>query len=273
VSKADVVTVAGIDIFLPTASDPDFDFMENLAERFGVETNADAEKQLRRALREAEGAPKGRVSMDHEGDFVFVRSRSWAAVLFAAQTVLGISGTTIAEDELTKAQQLLSEWRRPKAQRWDIGDVFAIPLGDATFAAGQVLGTYLVRSPTCALFEVRCDRPDAIDVDEAIGARAITILHTDGQHLASGHWRVLGRREPAMRAEAGPWGTGGTSSGDETLAQLARTYWGLLPWNVLADERYYDRLLMRGVSRPAAAKVLSAEERRVYRRDVFRIDE
>ena len=46
---------------------------------------------------------------------------------------------------------------------------------------------------------------------------------------------------------------------------LAEAYYGLIPWNVYADEKELDKMLMKGVRRPRSAKVLKRKECKQYR--------
>jgi hypothetical protein len=115
-----------------------------------------------------------------------------------------------------------------------------IPLDDNTFAFGQVLASHGDGSPTCLLFEGREDTPLSVDAIVELGF--ITILHTDGTLLESGHWKVVGHADPAVSATTGPWGAGGTSTGDGKLVALANAWFGLQPWNVMHQEDYFDDL-------------------------------
>ena len=54
-----------------------------------------------------------------------------------------------------------------------------------------------------------------------------------------------------------------------TLSEFLSACHGALPWNVMYDPAYYEKLLIADSVRPAKAVVLSEEERTVYRREVF----
>lgn len=76
--------------------------------------------------------------------------------------------------------------------KWEPGDGFSIPLQDGTLAYGQVL-TKGYGVPTCALFELKTERPDK-DLKGICGNRTITVLHLGPELLDKGIWVVLGNQ-------------------------------------------------------------------------------
>lgn len=55
----------------------------------------------------------------------------------------------------------------------------------------------------------------------------------------------------------------------ELLSEFLSACHGALPWNVMYDPTYYEKLLLPGAGRPEKAVVLGEEERTTYRREVF----
>lgn len=104
------------------------------------------------------------------------------------------------------------------------------------------------------------------------GRRVVSLAATWRQHLNRGDWKQLGVTAPVVRksdfpnerfARAGYVGAKHYDAG--LLASFLSAYHGLLPWNVLHEEDYYDQLLAPGVDRPPAARVLDADARAAYR--------
>ena len=113
----------------------------------------------------------------------------------------------------------------------------------------------------------------SLPVHDILEFGLITVLHTDGTCLDSNEFVVLGHVNPCVDPASGPWGEGGTSTSDTAFTQLANAWYGLEPWNVLYREDYWDKVLYREKARPSSARVLSAEERKEYRRNHFGIQE
>jgi hypothetical protein len=101
----------------------------------------------------------------------------------------------------------------------------------------------------------------------------IAIQFTTKDSLTKRLWKVLGAHPvelpqhlfPHEDKRAQKW-IGATMVGSGSMVNLLNAYFGLVPWNVMFEEDYYDHLLAPGVSRPAAAIVLSASDREAYRR-------
>jgi hypothetical protein len=268
------VRLGVLDIVLPTASDARCYFMHDLAGLFGLETNSEARDLLLARWRSA--PHKGRLDVDHESDFVIV-SAGRDSIVSAAILVHEIAGRPLDDGTIEPARAAVRKAKRPPRVAWVVGDIFAVPLGDGTFSFGQVLFEQKfatgsrVRAPTCVLLEHRAADLLSCDPTEILTSRSLAIFHELSTALDAAEWTVVGHAEPCADPRSGRCGiageVGSTSGG--MLAGLARAYWGTEPWNVMADERYWDKLLLRGVERPPQANVLSPEARTTYRRTVF----
>ena len=56
------------------------------------------------------------------------------------------------------------------------------------------------------------------------------------------------------------------------LSEFLSACHGALPWNVMYDPAYFERLLTVGAARPEKAVMLGDEERTNYRREVFGVE-
>jgi hypothetical protein len=244
------VDLGAVTIWLPTASEPSCNIFHDLAEAFGMETSADAVERLRRGWRES--GCKGRLDIDHESDFVSVHASRHAIVDVAAlvdRLAVPEHSRGVSDAEVARVRAVVKAHRRPRRFQWEVGDVFAMPLPDGTFAFGQVLweqdfakGSGL-RAPTCALFEHRAESAEA-DLDEVTTSRTITILHVDSDHLDRREWLVIGRRPPMNDPFSGPCGKPGTVGcvSWDGLDHLAQRWHGIAAWNA-----NFDEYLMKGV--------------------------
>lgn len=255
------IDLGAVTIWLPTAGDASCSILHDLADTFGLETNADAVDRLRRAWRES--GCKGRLDIDHEADFVSIHAGRDAIVDVVAlidRLALPQMSRNVSEQEVARVRALVKAHRRPPRFRWEVGDVFALPLSDGTFAFGQVLWEMNfakrsgLRAPTCALFEHRAGATDdthvpEVDLDEIVTSRTLVILHVASEHLDGREWVVIGRRPPMSDPFSGPCGEPGKvgSVSWDALDLLARAWHGLQPWN-----KNLDRYLLRGIRRAGA---------------------
>ena len=129
-------------------------------------------------------------------------------------------------------------------------------LSDGRFAWGQVLDKQYT-APTCCLFGL-LSKHAHLDAASVTTNQVLTILHLGSNCLDKGTWRVVGNAQLCAAPDSGPGGKLGevgsiSFGGGGTLSDLAEAYYGLVPWNVYNDEKYFDRLLMPGVQRPPIA--------------------
>jgi len=261
------VDLGGVTIWLPTAGDARCSIFEDLADRLGTETNGLALERLLGEWR-ARGLT-GRLDTDHEADGVSVRAGRDAifevAMLIDALTVPALR-VPVSPEEAAAARERIRRHKRPPRVAWVVGDVFAVPLPDDTFAFGQVLweDTFApgsgLRAPTCALFDHRAPTKE-VDLLEVVTSTTVAVLHVASAHLDGGRWAVVGRHAPVSDPFSGPCGRPGAvgSRSWDGLDELARAWHGLGPWNAAYRDDWLDAFLMPGVRRPARAVMLGRE--------------
>lgn len=166
-----------------------------------------------------------------------------------------------------------------KQARYAAGMVYAVPLTDGSFGvaqAGEPQGNF-INVIYVTLFSQRYVQrpalPPALSIDAVVSLSA-----TWRQALNRGGWLALGvapalvRREQFPNEQFAAQGYVGAKHYDAgILAEFLSAWHGFLPWNVMHDPSYFDRLLLAGQARPGTAQVLSESERASYRRDIMKI--
>jgi hypothetical protein len=265
----DSVHLGVLEIGLPTASEARCYFSRDLTELLGVEYNSEALDRFRTHW--TTQRKRGRLDLDHEAGAVSIyggrEAIVEAALLIYELAVLSVPRPTTAEVEQVRAA--IKRHKRPARVPWAVGDVFAAPLLDGSFAVGQVLweATFAkgvsLRAPTVALFEHRLATLGDVDLDDAVTTRALAILHVQAGSLDCGAWRVLGRRavtlDPFSGRDGRPFEVGAISW--DGLEILANAWHGLEPWNRFFRTDSLDQHLLPGVGRPACAVMLTAAQR------------
>ncbi|MBP8083829.1 MAG: hypothetical protein KAZ87_11575 [Spirochaetes bacterium] len=268
-----------IEISYPNENEACFTIFENLADLFDCEVQSDAVKLLKDALKIIPDL-KPKPDIDYESDFTHITSRSPDTILKVANTIhnlINLPKPSISLEEHNLISLDLKSWKRPKRQKWNIGDIFAIKLDDGFYSYGQVLGIHTYKSPTNCLFEIKSDKL-MIPIEAIISSRILTILHCDACYLSDYSFQIIYNHKVLANPNSGPWGkceshVGQTTGSDGHILDLANAWWGLIPWNVMHDEDYYDQHLLKGVARSKLALVLSIKDRIKYRKDVLKIDE
>jgi len=267
--REDSVRLGALKIWLPSAGRSYCYIFHDLAELLGVECNGDAAARLEAEWKRR--GKRGRLDLDYEADFVSIHAGRdaivEAALLIHELAVPDVPRPT--DEEVARVRATIKQHKRPAPALWEVGDVFAAPLADGTFIFGQVLWEPVfekgagVRAPTVSLLEYRLPRPDEVDIDEVVRSRTLAILHVQSHSLAEGRWRVVGRRPVTSDPFGGPCGRFGAVGSVcwDGLEILANAWYGLEPWNQYFRPDHLDQYLMKGVSRPASARMLSADER------------
>lgn len=268
------IQVGQITVNLPDENQSSFSIFEDLAELFGKEFQSEAVKLLKSQIKNV----KPKLSIDSESDFTSITTSNVDTLLSVINVVIDLSTNeskkSFVQVNQAELQKIFTSAKknRPKPKEWNTGDVFAIILADKSFSFGQVLDK---KYCTCALFDLRSDN-QILSVQEFKKLNPISILHLHGDLLNNGEWKVLFNEDVKLNPNSGSGGRfgdiGSTSYGSgEKLKDLADAYWGLTPWNVLYEENYYDKILLKGVKRPNVALVLNHTERKIYRKQMFGI--
>jgi hypothetical protein len=267
--------VGPIAIILPDENQGYFSIFEDLAELFDTPYQSDAVKVLKASIRDVRPQP----SIDYESDYTSITTtniKSLIAIVKAIATLCERNmkvSFLLSEADIISLEEAFSDAKknRPKPREWNTGDIFSIPLNDGTFSYGQVLDK---KYCTCALFEIRSNNLN-VALENFNESRVVTVLHlSNGDLLNNGNWTVLFNTTTLIDPNCGTGGRfgdiGSKSYGQcRIMSDLANSWWGLLPWNAMYDEKYYDGLLLNGVLRPKTAIILQSEERARYREQNF----
>jgi|TARA_R100000455_G_C6243530_1_gene101814 hypothetical protein len=164
---------------------------------------------------------------------------------------------------------------QPKRTRYKPGMVYAVPLTDGSYGLAQAGEAMFPTVIYVALFLARFDAPPS-EPPKLHSSGLISLTATWRKNLNNGQWLPLGLAEitPSLLehptedlAAAGYVGAKHYDAG--LLSEFLSACHGALPWNVMHDPKYYERLLLPGSGRPEKAVVLGEAERTAYRREVF----
>jgi len=266
------VKYGNIEINLPDETFGCFWVFEDLADFFNAEYQSQAVSILKRELKNSTDI-KPRPGIDYEADNTSIQSRSADTIFKVAEIINNLATdelkTSISDKEKDNILAQLKAWKRPKAKKWVVGDVFSMKLKDGTFMFGQVVDTHLTaKSPSCAVFEL-CKKTEEINEQVLNQSKVISIQHNTAEYLSNGTYCILFNARPFIDTH----GTNkNISRSDSALVGLCNAYCGLAPWNVYYDG-YFDKMLREGVSRPESALVLNEKDRNKYRLEYFGINE
>jgi hypothetical protein len=236
--------IGNIIIRLPDENSKQFYIFQDLADLFGDEYQSDSVSKLRKELKTLDLKPKP--SIDYEADNASIRTSNANTIFETAKIINELSIPEIKindEKSWTDLYDKLKEWKRPKPQKWTVGDIFTFKVKDDSFVFGQVVGKY----PTCALFALKSDS-DTVSEDDLRKAKAITILHLTPNRLNDFSWKVLRNIDVLVSKDSGPWGSdeiriGHKSATPGYLEDVATYYWfGEHDWN---DEGKLKSLIMK----------------------------
>jgi hypothetical protein len=239
------LTIGHIRIMLPDENSRSFYIFQDLTDILGKDDQGEVAALLRRKLKELGVKPMA--DIDHEADNCSIRSSKAETILAVARVIDGLAlpefKSHVEEGRWDSLLAELRAWKRPKPQRWGLGDIFVIPLSDSSFCFGQVVGAH----PTCALFEVRSQEP-AIDPAQLSSARLLTVLHVLGMSLNANRWKVIGHSEELFaREDAGPWGAndgrvGAQSGSDSFVEWVAEWHWFQRP--AIENTKFIEELII-----------------------------
>lgn len=158
-----------------------------------------------------------------------------------------------------------------KRSKWAPGMVYAVPLSDGTYGFAQAISEAMLNVIDVVI--LRTHSTSVPPVPPSIyAADVISLWATWRQDLNNGNWAALGVSLPIVEASDMPnqkliaAGSVGVQHANGGLIQHLLNAWhGLVPWNTMHDENYFDSKLAPGVLRPANAIVLASTERDAYR--------
>lgn len=259
------VACGPLTIHLPSASEPTFWLMHDLAGLFGLDFNHEARTRLVSALR----AAKVRAAdVDHEADFVFVHAGSAKTMMATLRVLVERAPGAFAGVDLATVEAALRAWKRPKPIPFDVCDVFAVPLDGERFGAAQVVCFPQAHdgwrgSPLVVALDLPAQPLDALR--EAVTAgrgKPMAVREVLDTEMLSGAWPNLGARPlpdvdvaRLVRQEKGRSGP---------VESILRACLGVVPWETYEPHPHEPHLL-EGVVPP----------RKRNRRSVFlhRVDE
>lgn len=148
---------------------------------------------------------------------------------------------------------------RKKKQKWNIGDLFTVPLKDHSFSIGRVVGfeSEALNSAICAFYAYRVD---AVPDNEIILSddELISVLFVTRDLLDSGDWKIFSSSPNFFDLdkyihlnylrENGFIGVKSIGSG--LVIELMEAYYKLSPWNDYFDPNYLDSLLLSPDKKP-----------------------
>ncbi|MBC8181177.1 hypothetical protein H8E88_08635 [candidate division KSB1 bacterium] len=236
--------IGKIIIRLPDENSKQFYIFQDLADLFGDEYQGDSVSKLRKELKTLDLKPKP--SIDYEADNVSIRTSNPNTIFETAKIINKLSIPEIKikdEKSWTDLYNNLKDWKRPKPQKWTIGDIFTFKVKDEFFVFGQVVGKY----PTCALFDLKSDSESFSD-DDLRKAKVLTVLHLTPNRLNDFSWKVLRNIDVLASKDFGPWGSdeiriGHKSATPGYLEDVATYSWfGEHDWK---DENKLKSLIMK----------------------------
>lgn len=143
--------------------------------------------------------------------------------------------------------------RRRRRVKVKAGQLLALPLVDGTFVLGHVASHYY-RQATVAHFCHRAEAPIELleGLEEVLKERLVAVLAVTHDEIYEGYWPVIGYAEPHYsEAVLDMKGTSYTAS---VSRGLMNAYYGLEPWDGMADPRCHEKMLLPGVPVPPTVR-------------------
>jgi len=214
-------------IFLPDENTGNFYIFQDIAELFGDEFQSDAVRKLKKEIKSITLKPSP--SIDYEGSNASIRTTNPETLL---QTIRIINNLSIlkyrhsfSEGDWDNFKHQLFCWKRPKPQKWNVGDVFSIKLMDESYSFGQVVGKH----PTIVLFDIKKDS-ESVEHCELESAKVVTLLHLLDDRLRDKTWKILSNYKILVDKDSGKFSNdrfrvSQTSFSSRALEQAANYYW------------------------------------------------
>ena len=141
---------------------------------------------------------------------------------------------------------------RRKKVKWQINDVFAIPLMNGKYAIGHVLDQRMVNTVRIAIYNEVINNLDDIVLDNLLENNdLISLIEVTREQLDYGVWNIIGNKPTTIPVEryaneqfrSNKWIK--SIVRDAALAEdFANSYYGLLPWDDWYDPNYLDAYLV-----------------------------
>ncbi|MEH7155299.1 Imm26 family immunity protein [Neobacillus drentensis] len=266
-----------VKVHLPDAINPCFMIAQSLGEEFGLETNYEAEVKLSNTLKNKDKEIYKKIKIDAESGCVFINanSKQGNSILEVAMIINELAiqpyRQELTSEHIEEARKVLTTWKRPKPQKWQEGDIFAIPLSDRTFGYGQVLCHQNKKlSVTCAIFDSQSKEIKAIE--DIVQSNVISVMTVKNLFdLNSGKWKVVGNHSSVIEKlnipmeHSGKPGIGLKIYQESTLSDFLEAYFKIKPWNHLSfKDSFMDTLLLPGGVRPDNVIILTKEQKKLY---------
>ena len=147
-----------------------------------------------------------------------------------------------------------------RRKTWDVGNMFAVPLADGSYALAQVVGreAEVLNSITCAFYRTRVDAAALGTVKEVPNERDLIAVQFITKDLLTRRvWKVLGNYPVTLPRSVFPhedkrnqrW-IGAKMIGSGNMVHFLNAYFGLERWDQMKDPYYFDKLLLRPDLRP-----------------------
>lgn len=153
-----------------------------------------------------------------------------------------------------------------KKQRWDVGDVFLLPLKDGTACIGQVIGREpsALNSVAIALYDIKGGWKGLDDFPELRLADIFSAILVTKDYLDGGGWKVVAREDVDLLADKKPYEhlrakgfIGAKIRGSELVEDFANAFYGLAPWDDWYVPDYLDGYLISPDKKPVERLIFS----------------
>ncbi|AFI92512.1 hypothetical protein F6Q07_10300 [Pectobacterium parmentieri] len=146
-----------------------------------------------------------------------------------------------------------------RKKKWNIGDLFTVPLQDHSFSIGRVVGfePKALNSAICAFY---AHHVDAVPDNEIILSdnELISVLFVTRDLLDSGDWKVFSASSNVFHLDKyidlsslrSNGFIGVKSIGSGLIIELMNAYYKLSPWNDYFNPNYLDSLILSPDKKP-----------------------
>ena len=146
------------------------------------------------------------------------------------------------------------------AAKLKAGDLFFVPLEDGTFGLGlfHKYSPKALNSCICSFYGNNFSTREEIELIEFNDLRMISLVFVTKDLLQKKVWgRVRNIEESLSRFDLPdiPYENAGSYKGAKVygagiIREFLNAYFGILPWNMMHDPTYFDKLLITNIKRP-----------------------